>query len=305
MGNGRLLIVAVVATLSASSGAAQAADSASRIDPAEKVNRASFAIFEFFDRHLIRPAAIAYTKIFPAPLRDGVRHMLDNLGEPRTAANDIIQGRFKMAGTATLRFATNSTFGLFGFFDLATPGGLPRHVNGFELTLGRWGVKSGPYLFIPFLGPTTVRDGIGGAVNTFFDPLNGPLFRQAPTFLLAKGVVDGLDTRARADSELTAVLGDATDPYATLRSLYLQSQQSKIDDTATTVPALPDFDDGAASAPTTPTPAPSAAPVSTTPPVLSAPPVPSATPTPSAPAEPAPAPAPASTDPTPPAPAAN
>ena len=283
MRKGRFLIVAVVAALSASGGAAHAADAASSIDPAEKANRLGFAIFEFFDRHLIRPAALAYMKVFPAPLRDGVRHMLDNLAEPRTAANDILQGRFKMAGTATLRFATNSTFGVLGFFDMATPGGLPRHVNGFELTLGRWGVKSGPYLFIPFVGPTTVRDGIGGAVNTLFDPMTGVLLRVAPTFVPAKAVVDGLDTRARADAQLTAVLDDATDPYATLRSLYLQNQQSKIDDTATSVPALPDFDDSAAPAAPTAASVPPAAPDASAP-AASAPPP--ATPAPTAPPSP-------------------
>ena len=216
-----------------------------KVDPAEKFNRGSYAIHEFFDRHLIRPLALTYQKIVPGPLRDGLRHILDNLGEPRVAANDILQGRFKKAGTAGLRFATNSTFGVLGFFDMATPAGLPRHDNGFDLTLGRAGVKPGPYLFVPFVGPTTVRDAIGGAVNTLLDPVHAVIPHDAGTFVLAKGIVNGVDLRARADSQLTAVLSDATDPYATMRSVYLQNEQSKIDDNSTTLPALPDFDEDA------------------------------------------------------------
>ena len=249
----RLLIVAAIAAFYGPASTASAADAPASGDPAEKINRVGYAIHEFFDRHLIRPAALTYQKVLPAPLRDGVRHMLDNLGEPNIAANDLLQGRLRKARTATLRFATNSTFGVLGFFDMATPAGLPRHDNGFDLTLGRAGVKPGPYLFIPFLGPTTVRDAIGDGLNTLLDPANAIIPHQAQTFIIARGVVNGLDLRARADSQLTAVMSDATDPYATLRSVYLQNEQSKIDDNSTTLPALPDFDENATpAAPSTP-----------------------------------------------------
>lgn len=232
----RLLIVAAIAAFYGPASTASAADAPASGDPAEKINRVGYAIHEFFDRHLIRPAALTYQKVLPAPLRDGVRHMLDNLGEPNIAANDLLQGRLRKARTATLRFATNSTFGVLGFFDMATPAGLPRHDNGFDLTLGRAGVKPGPYLFIPLIGPTTVRDAVGGGVNILLDPLHG---------ILAKELVNGVDLRARADSQLTAVKSDATDPYATLRSVYLQNQRSRIADNATTLPPLPDFDEDA------------------------------------------------------------
>ena len=236
MRNRRLLIAVALAALYVPANAAMAADSASKVDPAEKINRVGYAIHEFFDRHLIRPVALGYQAVVPSPLRDGIRHFMDNLGEPSVAANDVLQGRFKKARTATLRFATNSTFGVLGFFDMATPAGLPRHDNGFDLTLGRAGVKPGPYLFIPLIGPTTVRDAVGGGVNILLDPLHG---------ILAKELVNGVDLRARADSQLTAVKSDATDPYATLRSVYLQNQRSRIADNATTLPPLPDFDEDA------------------------------------------------------------
>jgi phospholipid-binding lipoprotein MlaA len=246
------MIAVALAALSMPAAAAHAASVGSEVDPLEKANRVGFAIHEFFDRHVIRPAALTYQTIVPGPLRDGVRHMLDNLGEPRTAANDVLQFRFEKAATAVVRFAANSTVGVLGFFDVATHMGLPRHENGFDLTLGRAGIKAGPYLFVPFLGPATFRDAIGYGVNVLLDPMNGPVVRAAPYLVVTKGVVGGLDLRARADSELTAVLGDATDPYATMRSLYLQNQQSKIDDTSTAVPPLPDFDEDSPPTPATP-----------------------------------------------------
>jgi phospholipid-binding lipoprotein MlaA len=228
------------------------------VDPAEKINRVGYAVHEFFDRILIRPIAMTYVKVVPGVLRDGVRRMLDNLGEPSIAGNDLLQGHVLKARTATLRFATNSTFGVLGFFDMATRAGLPRHDNGFDVTLGRAGMKPGPYLFIPFVGPTTVRDLIGGTVNTLLDPLHSVVPHDAHTFIIAKGVVNGVDLRARADAQLTAVLSDATDPYATLRSVYLQNEQSRIDDNSNALPPLPDFDEDATPAPPSTPPAPKA-----------------------------------------------
>ena len=251
----RFLIVAAAAALYAP-GSAYAADAATKADPAERINRVGYAIHQFFDRLVIRPVAMTYQKVVPGPLRDGVRHVLDNLSEPSIAANDLLQGRLKQAGTATLRFATNSTFGVAGILDMATPAGLPRHENSFDLTLGRAGFKPGPYLFIPLIGPTTVRDAIGDGVNVLLDPVNSVIPHSAHTFVATKTVVNGVDLRARSDAELTAVMSDATDPYATLRSVYLQNEQSKVDDATTTLPTLPDFDEDATPpAPTTsPTP---------------------------------------------------
>lgn len=252
MSNRRFLIAAAVAALSVP-GAAHAAGASDKADPAEKFNRAGYAVHQFFDRLLIRPIAMTYQKVVPAPVRDGLRHMLDNLGEPSIAANDLLQGRIKNARTATLRFATNSIFGVGGLFDMATPAGLPRHDNGFDITLGRAGFKPGPYLFIPLVGPTTVRDAIGDGVNILLDPINSVIPHSAHTFVVTKGVVNGVDLRARSDAQLTALMGDATDPYATLRSVYLQNEQSKIDDSVTTLPPLPDFDEDATPpAPTAP-----------------------------------------------------
>ena len=231
----RLAVAAIVDT---------AAASAPDPDPAEKLNRKGYAIHQFFDRILIRPAAMAYMAAMPRPLRLGIENVLNNLGEPVVAANDLIQGRFRKAGTSTVRFVTNSTVGVAGLFDVAKRAGLPRHDNGFALTLGRAGVRPGPYLFIPLVGPSTVRDAIGSGVDAVTNPFHWIARRQSETVIVSTTVVAGLDARSVADSELTALLGDATDPYATLRSVYLQNQQSQVDDKdSSALPALPDFDD--------------------------------------------------------------
>jgi phospholipid-binding lipoprotein MlaA len=262
-------------------------------DPAEGVNRVGFAIHQTLDRFLLRPAALAFKAITPPPLRKGLENLLSNLGEPVVAANDLLQGRFHKAGDSTLRFVVNSTVGVAGLFDVATPAGLPYHGNGFALTLGRAGVAPGPYLFIPLLGPTTVRDLIGEGVDVISDPFRYFVPHATQTVIVGKGVVSGLDARANADADLTALMSDATDPYATLRSVYLQNQQSKIDDTAgSSLPPLPDFDEDStapAAAPpvsetvptaTPPTASPTSAPAAASSPLSPAPPADSAAPKP-------------------------
>ncbi len=246
-------------------------------DPAEKFNRKLFAFNQFLDRVILRPLALAYKAITPRPLRKGIENVISNLGEPVVAGNDLLQGRLRKSGTSVLRFVTNSTVGIGGLFDVATRADLPHHDNGFALTLGRAGFKPGPYLFIPVLGPSTVRDAIGNTVDAVASPYQWLIRGSAETdFIVSKTVVGGLDTRASVDADYMALFADATDPYATLRSVYLQNQQSKIDDSSSATPAaLPDFDEAPASPASTPAP-PS--------------PAPSATPTP-APAEPAPPPA--------------
>jgi phospholipid-binding lipoprotein MlaA len=225
--------------------AAQAAPS--NDDPDEGMNRVGFAIYESLDRGVIRPAALAYQRAVPALVRRGFEHVLTNLHEPVVAANDLLQGRFRKARSALIRFALNSTEGVLGLFDVAGRLGVPHHDNGFALTLGRAGVRPGPYLFIPVVGPTTVRDAIGNGVDTLMDPFEWLVGARLATVFLTRGVVSGLDQRASADAGLQALLADATDPYATLRSVYLQDEQAKIDDRpAGVAPALPSFDDDSA-----------------------------------------------------------
>ncbi len=244
-----LALAALFAGLAFASGA-WAAPAATPGDPYEHANRVGFGIHQFLDHVLLRPAALTYKTLVPGPVRTGVRHVLDNLDEPVVALNDLFQGHPGNAGRTTVRFAVNSTIGVLGVFDVAGKTGLPHHDNSFAFTLGRHHVKPGPFLFIPLVGPTTVRDLFGGAVDGALDPFHWIHYRYKNDITVSRAIVGGLDVRANADGDLKALLDGATDPYATLRSVYLQNQQSQIDGGDTTaLPALPDFDEPAAPSP--------------------------------------------------------
>ena len=284
--------VAASLMLGAATHAAAQMRSPSVSDPWEGFNRFGFRVFMAVDRAVIRPVALAYQKITPSLLRTGIHHALVNMSEPVVGMNDVFQGHFRQAGHTTLRFVANSTIGVGGLFDPAARGGLPHHDNGFDLTLGRYHVKSGPFVFLPVLGPSSVRDIVGVVIDGAIDPLHWVNYPHRTALGLGRSLVGGIDTRARNDAAFESLLSDATDPYATLRSVYLQNEQSQIDEgkPATEQP-LPEFDEGAP-APATP-PAATAAPA----PEAAPPAEPAPTSPPASTAEPAPASAPASVTP--------
>jgi phospholipid-binding lipoprotein MlaA len=251
-------------------------------DPFEPMNRAFFGFHQVLDHVLIRPAAVAYKRILPKPVRSGVAHVFSNLGEPAVFVNDVLQGHVKEATETFTRFAGNTTFGLLGVFDVATHAGLPHHSNDFGITLARYGVKPGPYIFIPLAGPTTVRDAVGSLASLAMNPL--VLLRYAGDGAVGVTSVagEGLQSRADADDQLKALFAGATDPYASFRSYFLQNRQALVKGGRIDIEELPDFDSpgaaaaGPAPASTTPTMAPpsSNAPATTAlaSPLLSAPP---------------------------------
>ncbi len=219
-------------------------------DPWEGFNRFSFKIFMGLDRAIIAPVARAYLKVVPKPVQTAIHNVIANLGEPVVGINDVLQGHFHKATVTTVRFVTNSTFGVGGLIDMATPAGVPHHDNGFDITLGRLHIGSGPYVFLPLIGPSTVRDLIGSSVDSAMDPFHWANYPHRAAFGVARTLVGAVDTRARNDANLTSLLSDATDPYATLRSVYLQNEQSKIDEgTPAAQQPLPDFDDGTPATP--------------------------------------------------------
>ena len=200
-------------------------------DPLEGFNRSMFNAHQKFDRAVLRPVAMGYKHAVPKPVRSGIRHFLSNLTEPIVFLNDLLQLKPGKALRTFGRFVFNSTLGLGGVLDIAKlPGfNLPHRPNGFGDTLGYYGVKPGPYLFLPFVGPTDVRDLLGGQADGLVLPLAvGHPFDQLK-YQIPKGVVSGLDQRAEADRDLKALFGTAVDPYATLRSVYLQDRAGEID----------------------------------------------------------------------------
>lgn len=241
-------------------------------DPLESFNRQNFYVNGWLDRHIIRPLALFSQGITPGVIGKGIHNITSNLKEPVVAFNDLLQLRPGQALRAMTRMAVNSTVGIAGALDVAAKLPIPRHGNGFGDTLGRYGVGPGPYLYLPILGPSDLRDLFGTGVDTMSDPINwapytapSAFVRYIPNVYLTGGfgLVNGLNTRAEADIDLETLLGSATDPYATLRSTYLQLRQGEVDDKHD-LPALPDLGDPAAgSDPLAPPPAspPASAPI--------------------------------------------
>lgn len=210
-------------------------------DPWQRFNRRSFAVGGFIDRVLVRPVARTYRRLTPAPLRRGLGNVINNLREPVTAVNGVLQVRPKVVAKAAGRFVVNSTVGVLGLFDVAGRGGLERQPADFGQTLGRYGVGAGPYLYLPLVGPTTLRDGAGGVVNTLTDPVSLATGGPATDFAVGRTVLRGLDTRVAADGTITAVEEESTDPYATIRSSYLQYRDAMVREARGEEEVLPDF----------------------------------------------------------------
>ncbi|MBL4583947.1 MAG: VacJ family lipoprotein [Pseudomonadales bacterium] len=193
-------------------------------DPWEDFNRTMFTFNEVLDRYLLKPVAQGYRWVTPTFVDDGVTNFFSNLQEPLVIVNDILQGKFLQAGQDTLRFLINSTVGIYGLFDVASKVDLPAHNEDFGQTLGYWGVPSGPFVMLPFWGPTTVRDGFtiipDGYLN-LVQEFNPDLDR---TLMAATDFVD-----ARADIiPLEAVASG--DRYIFLREIYLQTREYDVKD---------------------------------------------------------------------------
>ncbi len=247
-------------------------------DPLEGANRKLFSIHNFFDRILFRPISRVYKAIIPKPLRTGIRHVFSNLDEPVVFVNDVLQLKPKRAIRTFARFAINSTVGIGGVLDVAKKADLPHRPNGFGDTLGRYGVGPGPYLFIPLIGPTNLRDLLGGAADDALLPVAIPEPFARKEYTLTRGVVTGIDLRVESDADLKALYAGAADRYASLRSVYLQDRAAEIDEIrhGVATPKLDDplLDPGATAAPADPA----------TPPAADAPPTdPAATPAATAP----------------------
>ena len=227
-------------------------------DPYENINRRFYAAAMHAQRFYVRPIAHVYRALAPGPIGQAIHNFITNLGEPVVVANDVLQLRLRRAGDDLARLVTNTTFGVGGLVDLAATQGLPHRENDFGVTLGRWGVGPGPYLFLPFIGPSTLRDAIGQGADIALTPLTFVRFPGRLTLEVSSDVVGVLDTSLRGQPELEAATADAADPYATIRSDYLQSREALIRGEAA-APLLPPLDDPTPSpAPAPPAPGPAA-----------------------------------------------
>ena len=199
-------------------------------DPLEGFNRRMFAVQQGLDRAVFRRAGVGYRQVVPSPLRGGLRNAFRNIGEPIVFVNYLLQLKPGKAAETLGRFLVNSTIGMGGLIDVARrpPFRLPHRPNGFGNTLALHGIGPGPYLFLPLLGPSTLRDFVGAQSDALVLPRAvGKPFDQAE-YQVPRAVITGLDQRAEADDELSTLFAGAIDPYATLRSVYLQNRASEI-----------------------------------------------------------------------------
>jgi len=188
-------------------------------DPNEQTNRQLLAA----NQAVLRPVAEVVKAVTPGPIHDRMHDLNSNLKEPRIFVNNILQLRFESALHTATRFAINSTFGVGGFFDIATPEGVPQESGDFGQTLFVWGVSEGPYMVRPYLGPTTLRDAVGSTVDLFGDPLGLLIGTQIGVAIATAS----LDAAVRLGDLKTAE--DASiDFYSFLRSAYYQTRRAQL-----------------------------------------------------------------------------
>ena len=206
-------------------------------DPGEAVNRLIFKANLAIDQAVVKPLAKTYRERVPQGVRDGVHNFVANLGQPAVAVNNLLQGKSRQAWQSVQRLAVNTTLGAGGVVDVATHFGLKPRPADFGETLAVWGVGPGPYVMLPMLGPSTLRDAVGTAVDFALDPLNY-VGAAAATYVQAAGSgARVVDTRAAHIEDLDALEQSSLDFYATLRSVYRQHREAEIRDATGAMPA--------------------------------------------------------------------
>lgn len=192
-------------------------------DPFEDINRITFKFNESLDNNFLKPVALTYSKT-PKPIKKGISNFFDNLEEIETSVNQILQGKPKLAINDFSRFIINSTIGLGGFLDVATKIGLTRHEEEFDQTLALWGVPSGPYIMLPGLGPSTLRDTLARPFSSFLSVTFH--MTESDVNLALKGM-DAIETRERLLEIESLIYGDR---YNFVRDSYFQYMNYEIND---------------------------------------------------------------------------
>ena len=193
-------------------------------DRFERVNRSVYSFNRAIDHAVIRPVARTYVKITPSPVRRSISNFLNNLDYPVTIVNDILQGKIHDGLSDVGRFGVNTIVGIGGLFDPASHWGMEKHDEDFGLTLARWGVHSGPYLMLPVLGPSTVRDAPGRIADRFVTPTT---YLNNTGLEVGHFVIKGVDARAGV-LDMDRLIDAAYDPYAFVRNAWLQRRDYQI-----------------------------------------------------------------------------
>lgn len=196
-------------------------------DPFESFNRGMYRFNDAVDKSVLKPAAQGYNAVMPSPVKTAVTNFFSNLDDVTVTLNDLLQLKIVQGITDFERVLFNSTFGIFGLIDVATSMGLEKHNEDFGQTLGYWGIRSGPYLVLPFFGPSSVRDGIGLYADSQTSMLKEVEHIPTRNQMYALNTVS---TRANLLDEEKIVDEASIDPYSFRRDAYLQHRQSRVYD---------------------------------------------------------------------------
>jgi len=205
-------------------------------DPLEPLNRTTWRVNEALDRTIAKPVARTYNRVVPRPIRTGVDNFFSNLDDVVVMANDFAQLRLMHGMNDLMRIAVNSTFGLLGVLDVATPAGIPKRDQDFGLTLGHYGVPSGPYLVLPLFGPSTFRDGVGFGIDQFAQPVS----YAEPAVRNSLWAADYVSSRARYLNATNLLEEAALDRYLFVRDAYLGARRAQLEEGKET--SLPDYE---------------------------------------------------------------
>lgn len=208
-------------------------------DPFEGFNRAAYAFNDDLDRAILKPLATGYQKVVPDSLNNSITNFFSNLDDLVVLVNSLLQLKFEQSLSDLGRITVNTTFGLAGLFDAASEMDLPKHNEDFGQTLGYWGVGSGPYLVLPFLGPSTLRDGLALPVDWELDPVAYIDDDETYWGVVVLRTVDKRAGLLRASRILDTA---ALDPYTFMRDAYLQRRQNLVYDGNPPQTAIDEFD---------------------------------------------------------------
>jgi len=201
-------------------------DQRTESDPWEPLNRTVYSVNKGVDKVTFKPLAKGYQKVIPRPVRTGVTNFMKNLVTPRSAVNNFLQGKPRHGFTELVRFVFNSTVGLGGLIDVATAAKVEAHREDFGQTLAVWGVPSGPYVMLPFLGPATLRDAVAWPVEI----MSSLLYHYDNSSVRDKlYILRSIELRERLFA-VERLLDDSEDPYITLRESFLQNREFAIHD---------------------------------------------------------------------------
>jgi phospholipid-binding lipoprotein MlaA len=202
-------------------------------DPLEGFNRAIFGFNEGVDNAILRPVASGYKAVVPEPARDCVGNVFSNINDIFVSVNSLLQGKVGDAVSDACRVVVNTTVGLLGCFDVASKVGLEKHNRDFGQTFGKWGIASGPYLVLPFLGPSSIRDGVGTFIYSYLDPVWAD---HVPTRNVAYSL-RAVNRRSELLDATNVLEEAALDKYSFVRDAYLQRRRGMVEEEHNDVPA--------------------------------------------------------------------